>query len=314
MKANVVFNDDTLLDVRDMNNVIEISHTEMKWRNIINIDGYNVDADTGEVLASKDDKFEIGASKTIGKQKIFQTKENTSSHEKKKTRLSNPKSLSNTRKHMKNVIITAYESADKFSFITLLYDKEHNRADVNGVKKDMDALIKKIRRKYTADNKIKYFYTIETNHGGFFHIHLLLYWEKYVPKKFIYETGSLWKFGDLFYSPKLRNEHDIVYLASYLTFGTCSNTAFLRRYIVASTREEKKAIKRARLACFGQHQRIFFHSNDMPEAKKTVMTYAEFIKKYKPKEENNFYSGTFKKTVSTKLTIHQEYKYYYNSC
>ena len=113
MKTNVVFNDDTLLDVRVMNNVIELKRNEMNWRNVENKEGYNVDVDTGEILTSKYDDFEMAATKTISNKPMFQTTENNSSCEKKKTRLSNPKSLSNTRKHMKNIIITAYESSDK---------------------------------------------------------------------------------------------------------------------------------------------------------------------------------------------------------
>ena len=52
---------------------------------------------------------------------------------------------------------------------------------------------------------------------------------------------------------------------------------------------------------------------DISEAKKEIMTFGEFIKKYRIKEEQNFYNGTFTKTASTKLTINQEYKYFYKS-
>ncbi len=307
MKTNSIFNDDTLVEIRVMNKVAEIKKTSWHKRNIVRINNVPVDADTGEILSHKYDEFEMPATKD-NNDRAFQTAENDASH-KKKTRLSNPKALSYTRKHNKNLIISNYNGNDKFSFITLRYD--NSKPELDEVKLNMNALIKKIKRNYTTeDNKFKYLYTIEKNYAGFFHVHLLLFWDSFVPDKFLADKNKLWKFGMLHYSDPFTDDYKITYLAAYVTYGMCNSSEFINKYIIPETREEKKAVKHARLDCFGEYKRIFFHSEGMTEAKPVVMTYAEAKEKFGFNDETVFYSNSFTKDISTETTIHQNYEYH----
>ena len=127
------------------------------------------------------------------------------------------------------------------------------------MKLNMNALIKKIKRNYTTeDNKFKYLYTIEKNYAGFFHVHLLLFWDSFVPEKFLADKNKLWKFGILHYSEPFSDDYKITYLAAYVTYAMCNSSEFINKYIIPETREEKKAVKHARLDCFGEYKRIFF--------------------------------------------------------
>lgn len=306
MKTNVNFSDDALVEIRVMNKVTEIKKTSWLKRNIVRIDNIPVDCDTGEILPNKHDEFNMPIKREID-EPAFQLQEDSSSH-KKKTRLSNPKALSYTRKKTKNIIISAYNGNDKFSFITLKYD--NSKPELETVKLNMIALIKKIKRNYTTEeNKFKYLYTIEKNYAGFFHVHLLLFWDSFVPQSFLDNKNKLWKYGYLHYSEPLADDCEITYLASYLTYGAC-NEEFTNKYVIPATGEAKKAVKHSRLDCFDVHKRIFFHSEGMTEAKPVVMTYAEAKEKFGFSDETVFYSNTFTKDVSTETTIHQDYEYH----
>ena len=104
---------------------------------------------------------------------------------------------------------------------------------------------------------------------------MLLFWDSFVPEKFLADKNKLWKFGMLHYSEPFSDDYKITYLAAYVTYGMCNSSEFINKYIIPETREEKKAVKHARLDCFGEYKRIFFHSEGMTEAKPVVMTYAE---------------------------------------
>ena len=325
MKTNINFNDDTLVEIRVMNKVAEIKHTSFINRNIERVNGKNIDVDSGEIVETKYDDFETfpvdyslnnSSSRTIYDD-VYDDDDDVESEvvqivKDKKTRLANPKALSYTRKHTKNIIISSYEGVDKFSFITLLYDNvDLQTQSIDEVKLNMTALLRRIKRNYTTDdNRFKYLYTIEKNYAGYFHVHLLLYWDSFVPQSFLDDKSKLWKYGYLYYSAPLADDCEITYLAAYLTYGTCNSSEFINKFIIPETREEKKAVKHSRLDCFSEYKRIFFHSNNMPETKPVVMTYAEAKKKFGFSDDTVFYSNTFTKNISTETTIHQEYEYH----
>jgi hypothetical protein len=330
MKNKVFINDDTPIELRLMNHIIEVKESnfilippsalkKLNDKNCTDIRTGEVRTINKDAFFNNDNNYEFGTDydfnydkrNNIPKEKTDPDKTKTTKSKPKnlngKTRLDNPKSLTRSRKATKNIIINNFEGIDKTQFITLLYD--YHIDDVDRAGKDMDALIKKIRRNYaTKDNKVKYFYVIEFGNSGSIHFHLILYWDKFIPSKMVQEIDTIWKKGVMHYD-ELKETKDILFLAAYLTYGLSGETdENVSKYSIANTSDEKKKIKHQRMGHFKANQKNFRHSINMEQGEMKMMTFKEAKEQYCLTD--SFYDGLFFKNASTILDIEQKYKYY----
>lgn len=294
--------DDDFVIVTKMNKVTEVKTVNYIVNNAPKIKRISktqfVQTDTGVVIDYNTPTF--GSDKGCG-----------GSGNKTSTRLSNTESLSKTRRHMKELIITNYDSSDKSQIITLTFDDFVS--DIETFDRKFQSFMKAIRREFCKEksNTVKYIASVEFDHNKRIHAHVILYWKKPFPvniKNALTDLRS--KNGSLYYD-SIQDTVQITKIAAYLTNHLSSHFD-----ITASKSEisvipgEKSAIKHARLDNFAAYQHNFRHSEGMKKPSKKYMYYSEASKKLDP--DDCFYAADCDKKIEKNFSVHQEYEYYNN--
>ena len=276
-------NDDMVM-LTDMNTMVELkksNKTIVTKGKIKRIDKtHYVDIDTGEV------------------------KEYKSKNTKISSRKNNPESLARTGRTTKAMMICNFEDRRKTQYITLTYNEPV--FDYDEAYEDFKTFIKNIRRNYCADNKIKYFVVEEEHYDSSIHFHCLIYWENDYPVEMINKLSKHWSKGDAYNKP-IKENRDILYIASYLVSGCYNNGKKVKKNDIAKAKDEKAAIKNVRLENVPAYYHHIKHSKNMLKPLKEEMTYEKAFELYdfeKPFDERTFEKefGDFK--------ITNEYEYY----
>ncbi len=275
---------DDLVKVTDMNTMVEIklcSNSKPPKAKIkrLNKTQY-VEIDTGEVKEYK----------PRGK--------GTSS------RRDNPESLARTGRKTKELIICNFVDKSRTQYITLTYN-EHI-FDYKQASKDFNAFVKNIRRHYCKNNKMQYVVVQEEHYDSAFHFHCVFYWEKEYPQDMVKNLDNLWSKGVAVHRP-IKDNSDILFIAAYLVSGFFDNGKKADKNDIAKVKDEKAAIKNARLENLPAYKRAVKHSKNMFVPIKDEMLYAEARDVYKFAE--CFNERTFEKKING-YKITNEYEYY----
>ena len=270
--------------VTDMNKVVEIkksNKTTVTKGKIKRLDKtHYVDTDTGEV------------------------KEYKSKNTKTSSRKNNPESLARTGRTTKAMMICNFEDKRKTQYITLTYNKPV--FDYDEAYEDFKTFIKNIRRNYCSNNKIKYFVVEEEHYDSSIHFHCLIYWDKDYPIEMINNLSKHWGKGDTYHKP-IKDNRDILYIASYLVSGCYNNGKKAKKNDIATTKEEKAAIKNVRLENVPAYYHHIKHSKNMLKPLKEEMTYERAFELHGL--EKPFDERTFEKEFNG-IKIRNEYEYY----
>ena len=277
-------NNENMVIVTDMNTMVEIKksmrNTVTKGK-IKKLDKtHYVDIDTGEV------------------------KEYRSRNTKTSSRKNNPESLARTGRNTKAMMICNFESKNKTQYITLTYNEA--KFDYKDAYEDFKTFIKNIRRNYCSDNNMKYFVVEEEHYDSSIHFHCLLYWDKDYPVEMVNNLNKHWSKGFAYHKP-IKEDKDILYIASYLVSGCYNNGKKAKKSDIAKTKEEKAAIKSVRLENVPAYYHNIKHSKNMLTPLKDEMTYEQAYELYdfdKPFDER-----TFEKEFNG-IRIRNEYEYY----
>ena len=273
-----------MVTVNDMNTIVELkksskTHTPKAKIKRLNKTQY-VDTETGEVKQYK------------------------SKNTKTSSRKNNPESLARTGRTTKDMIICNFVDKSKTQYITLTYD-EHV-FDYYEAYDDFKAFIKTIRRNYCKDNKVKYFVVQEEHYDGGLHFHCLLYWDKDYPIDMIDNLSSHWHRGDAYHKP-IKENRDILFIASYLVSGYYNNGKEAKKTDIAKTKDEKAAIKNVRLENMPAYYHAVKHSKNLLKPLKYELLYEEAKDIYGLTQA--FDERSFSKNING-YTINNEYEYY----
>ena len=107
------------------------------------------------------------------------------------------------------LMFSNYESKEKTSYITLMY--EVPELDSKNFHRDIKVFVKSLKRAY-PENPLKYICATELGHNLSYHAHLLIFWESKAPN----DIAKYWKHGRAFRKDIQIDEH-FSYIVRYLT-------------------------------------------------------------------------------------------------
>lgn len=190
-----------------------------------------------------------------------------------RSRSENKKSLSATRKTVKDLAIANFENKDKTLFVTLTFNEpERDMARFNS---RFNYFIDKMKRHF-KDNPFKYLMVPEYNANGGLHCHALFFWEKDCSGIPFADIQALWTYGNADIQLLRDNEEAILNVTAYMTaaLGMANHGGALPETIPHGA-EEKRAVKAARVSAVPAFTQLCRHSNGMKKPTKRFVTAEE---------------------------------------